>query len=306
MTLFLALFLKILPLYFMVLLGYIGGQVLKIDSKNISVLLIYTIVPVTFFGVLATAEIKLSYLPIVLISFTLCSFVGLLSYRVFKRFWSDGTENLLAVAGGSGNAGFFGLPIAFALFSDDMIGAYMLFLIGMGIFQSTVGYYFVAKANFHMKDALYKTLRLPFLSASLLAVLTQWAGVEFGEIPRALFTDFKSAYSILGMMLIGMAMAHVNIRKTDWRFVLSTLGVKFIFWPMLMLFVIFIDRNFLELYTANIHETWILFSLVPLAGATVFYALELNVYPEKAAMSILLSTIIALFYIPFIYTVFFL
>lgn len=305
MSLFSILFVKILPLYFSVFLGFIGGKFLRLDDKNISILMIYIIVPVAFFGILATSDMKVSYLPLPLISFFICSAIGLFSYYAFKKFWNDGTENLLVISGGSGNVGYFGLPVAFALFSQDIVGAYMLFLIGLSIFQCTVGYYFIAKTNFHIKEAIYKTLCLPILWATIAAFCSQLAGIKFDEISLKIFSDFKSAYSVLGMMLVGIAMSRIRLGKTDWGFVFLTLGIKFIIWPLVIIFIIFIDRSFLGFYTKDIYKTWWLFSLAPLAAATVAYSVQLGVHPEKVSISVFLSTIIALFYIPFMYALFF-
>jgi malate permease and related proteins len=45
-------------------------------------------------------------------------------------------------------------------------------------------------------------------------------------------------------------------------------------------------------------------AIVPLAANTVALATELKVHPERAAIAVLLSTLFALFYIPFMAYIF--
>ena len=46
----------------------------------------------------------------------------------------------------------------------------------------------------------------------------------------------------------------------------------------------------------------ILMSIVPLAANTIALASDLDVHPEEATIAVFLSTIFALFYIPFMVT----
>ena len=58
-------------------------------------------------------------------------------------------------------------------------------------------------------------------------------------------------------------------------------------------------------YKPNTYMVMFLFSIVPLAGNTVTIATLLDVKPEKMSLTVFISTLISLFYIPlmiFLYT----
>jgi len=48
----------------------------------------------------------------------------------------------------------------------------------------------------------------------------------------------------------------------------------------------------------DLYKVMFLFSIVPLAGNTVTLAVLLNAKPEKASLTVLLSTIVSIVYIP--------
>jgi predicted permease len=75
--------------------------------------------------------------------------------------------------------------------------------------------------------------------------------------------------------------------------------MKFIFWPLSILSIIFVDKTFLLFLNDDLYKVMFLFSIVPLAGNTVTLAILLGIKPQKASLAILFSTIFSLFFIPF-------
>ena len=73
-----------------------------------------------------------------------------------------------------------------------------------------------------------------------------------------------------------------------------------IFWPLFILAFIYLDKTFIHFLNDGFYSIMFLFSIVPLAGNTVTVATLLNVKPDKMSLAVFISTIISLFYIPFV------
>ena len=120
MTVFITILIKLIPLYLMILLGYIVAKRLKAQKETIAKLLIYIIAPVVIFYGTYTVPINFANLSLPILFFALCCLIALLFLAigtfVFKK---DSTKNILAFTAGTGNTGYFGLPVVLTLFEDQ-------------------------------------------------------------------------------------------------------------------------------------------------------------------------------------------
>jgi len=62
--------------------------------------------------------------------------------------------------------------------------------------------------------------------------------------------------------------------------------------------LIYLDKTMIQLLNDDLYKVLILFSIVPLAGNTVSLAVLLNAKPEKASLSVFLSTLVSILFIP--------
>lgn len=83
-----------------------------------------------------------------------------------------------------------------------------------------------------------------------------------------------------------------------------TFLAKFLVWPLVILFIIALDRSFLGIYDPVSHQALILLSIVPLAINTVMMASLAKCYPEQTAGTVLLSTLFALIFVPVMASIF--
>lgn len=305
MALFTTLFLKMIGLYLSVGMGFLAARKLHLNREGISGLLFYVIVPLVFLhGVskmhLHGAALLLPPL-IMLVSSVLC----LLAYVLAVRLWpkeGDKTANILAFSSGNGNIGYFGIPVAMLLFEPPVVATYMVMIIGIMLYEVTLGYYITAKGDFHPRDAIRKILTMPMLHGALggilLAVL-QWPLPSFLE---DFFVSLRGAYVILGMMMVGMGLAGMQRIAIDWKFLICGFLIKFAAWPLAISGVIWLDNHATHLFSKEIHEAMLLLSLAPMAVTSVIYATLLRAEPEKIATAVFLSTFFAMFYVPLMIT----
>ncbi len=301
---FLTLILKMIPLYFIILLGFIAGKYLSAKKETMASLLIYIISPIIVFNGVLTTKISISTLSLPVLFFFLACLTSLIFYKIAGYIWKDSTKNILGFTAGTGNTGYFGIPVAYAIFSQDLIGLVILSILGFILYESSLGFFITAKGHHSAKESLMKVLKLPAIYAFLLGLLVNLSGVQLGQVYTDTIASFGGAYMILGMMIIGLGLAEISSYKFDFKFIGLAFLAKFIWWPLLVLGVIFIDNFFFNIYNSSTHKVMILMSIVPLAANTVAFATELNAQPEKASLAVLLSTLFALFYIPFIVTFF--
>lgn len=304
MDVFVTLLFKLIPLYLFILLGFVAGRFLDVKKESVATLVIYLIAPVIFFNGVITTQISLASLSLPLLIFAICCVICLLFFFIGGLFWKDATKNILGFVSSDGNNGYFGLPVAFILFDKSLIGLYIFAGLGILLYENTLGFFIAARGHHSVKESLMKLLKLPLIYSVILGLFVNLSGVRFGPIYEDLVTNFKGAYVILGMMIIGLGLAGIREYRFDFEFISLSFLAKFLVWPLLVFLIIFIDNNLLQLYDTDIHKVLILLSVIPLAANTVSFATLLKTHPEKVALTVLLSTLFALFYIPFITTIF--
>lgn len=300
MFIFFTLLAKLFPLYVIILFGYIAGKFLNVKKEAIASLLIYTIVPVVIFVGVASTELNQNIILLPILFFALGSFIALLAFYLAGFIWKDATRNVLAFTSGTGNTGYFGIPVAIAIFGNDVIGIVSLIFLGIVLYETTLGFFLMARGNFTIKKSLIKLLTLPILYAYFLGLLVNLSHIQLGSIFFDTAANFRGAFTILGMMIIGMGLADIKKIEFDFKFIGLTFLIKFAVWPLLMILLIFLNSTFFKIFDNSLDKILLLMAIVPLAANTVSYATLLKAKPEKASLAVLLSTFFALFYIPLI------
>ncbi|MGC3874626.1 AEC family transporter [Halomonas sp. GXIMD04776] len=278
-------------------LGWLAARRLAVDPRPIATLLIYIIAPLTFFRGLTLGGPSIDYLLLTAALFLLSSLIGLMVSLIARPFFAAEEAALLAFSAGTGNTGYFGLPIAMVLLPPEGVTLYLFCLLGITLYEFTVGYYLSARGRFSVRESLAKILRLPLIYAFAAALLVSGLGLP---VPGAIMEGldyFKYSYTVLGMMIIGMTLGRVTLREVDVRFIAACVAARYILWPMISLIAVLLLRA-----SVGISETLamalLLLGVVPMAANVVVVAMELNIRPEKGAIAVLLTTLAAPLLIP--------
>ncbi len=296
LSVFLPLLIKVLPLYALILLGYISRRYLEVDSRSLARLVIYLISPVIVFHSGFSNALELNVLALPLIFCGVVSTVALLSTLLARFFFKDSTRSLYAFASGNSNTGYFGLPVLLALMGQDILSLAVLTSLGSILYENSLGVFLLARGHYSVKDSFKKVLRLPAIYALVAGLLLNALNLQTDS---SIYIDFiglfKGTYVILGMMIIGSGIA--SIQRTSFDQKLLSLGFfsKFGLTPLVMGVVLFFVGSWIS---PEAHDVLWILSLCPVAANTVAYAHELKIFPEKAATLVFLSTIFAMFYIP--------
>ncbi|MCA3249166.1 MAG: AEC family transporter [Holosporaceae bacterium] len=295
------LFPTFLSIALLVGLGYVLGKLHQVDLKSVAFLLIYGFVPVVVGGAVAQLAFTPTVFLLPFIGLAISFIVGTFSLLLGKRVIDDGRAVfLLPLATGTGNTGYFGLPVALAVLGNETVGMYMLTLIGIGFYDATFGYYYVARGNLTVRDALRRVARLPMIYAMIVGLIL--SGIHVGLPP--VFLKFwevsKGAYICIGMMLVGLALANQRHFKWDYQLIAVGLLGKFLIWPALALFLILMDRVFTNLLTPVMAQCLIVIACTPIAANTTAYAAQNDMPVQKAASLVMISTVLAIVALPFV------
>lgn len=303
--LFSSLFFKILPLYFNMILGVIANKLLKTPRDPLARLIFFLINPFIIFNGVLTTHLTWEILSLPLVVFAISSSLCLIFYKISERLWSDKTREVLAFAAGSGNTGYFGLPLALLLFNDQGEGVYIMAAFGVTFYDNTVGYYILAKEQEPFYKTFIKLLKVPAIYAFSIGLIFNFLDVKVNEVFEDFMTHLKGAYTLLGMMILGLSLANLKTFRLDMSFIGLTFLAKFFVWPAATLAFTILDYLVFGFYDASVYRAIMLVSFVPLGVNTVILASLFDAEPEKASTAVLLSTAFALFYVPLLASFFF-
>ncbi|MCD1631829.1 AEC family transporter [Marinobacter shengliensis] len=294
----LALFVKLLPLYVTVALGWVAGRYLEASGKHIAGIMLYIVTPsVVFSGVMA-APLTPQVILLPALVFGFCTLIALIHLAIARKLLTDGSASVIPLSVGTGNTGYFGIPVALLLFGEQGLALYIVCMLGTTLFENSVGFYLAARGKYSIRDALVRVARLPSVYAFAAAVALNLSGVSIPETFVPLFDNLRGAYSVLGMMIIGMGI--MSFRGLAGNPVFTGLAFfgKFVSWPALALAFWWLDAQVLGIYDLAVHQAIFLISITPIAANTVVIATLLDAAPRQAAGTTLLSTLFALGFIP--------
>lgn len=287
-------FIRVLFLIFIAFLGWAGGVALRLNARDISALLIYIIAPFVIFISVVQSPADFSYFGYSLGALVTASVFASGAYLAGRLLWKDPRANLFGFTGGTANTGYFGLPMVFALFDEKQIAVAVFIIIGMTAYEFTVGYFISAKGVMNTRESLLRILKLPVIYAALAGILFKKLNIEQSEVLVSGFDNFKGAYSVLGMMVIGITLASFRGLKPDKLFLAAALCWKHILYPAAGIAVFY----FLIPVPAEAFPVIVLMLAAPMAANTVVIAVHLGIHPEKAAAAVMLSTICAAVTVP--------
>ncbi len=298
MNLFLDLVVKILPLYGIMMLGYIAGQYMKVEKDSIARMLLYILSPIIIFHGVFTTTIDRGGIILPIYFYVLACSLSLIAYAIGSVVWKDSTKNIFAYTAATGNTGYFGIPVALALLGEASLGFVVLCTMGLVLFENSLGFFLTARGSFSARESLKRVFILPSVYAFIIGLALNLGHVTPPEWYGVIAGNFRGAYTILGSMMAGLGLAGFKKLTIDWKFLGLCFFSKFILYPAIAIGTVTLDTHVLHLFTPLMRQVIVLLSLTPMAVNTVVLATALKVKPEKAALGVLSTTLFALFFIP--------
>lgn len=292
---------NLIPLYGLIALGYISGRWLDVNLHSVARLNLYIFLPIVTMGAMVKMNFNPTYVLLPFVMMGISYTIALSSYAIAKRFWTDGTANLIGAGGVNGNALYFGLPLVIAMFGSAGAGIYVLMNMGPQINNNTLAYYLVARGKFTVKESLLKLLRFPVIHALWFGLLLNFLGVEMDGVWQKYWEYATGCNVFSGMMMIGIAIGKLPKLTFDWTLIAVLFTIKFLMWPLFVSGFVGLDLLVLHLFNTQVHQIMLFFSVMPLIGNLVAYAAEHNLHPEKTAAAVLASAIATIVIVPTAY-----
>lgn len=300
MEILLLLLIRLTPFYLSILFGFLSARYLQVSRESVGNLLLYVVTPVIIFNAVLNTSLSYQTFLLPVFFFVCASSICVFFYWQGKRFWQGSTRNIVAYAAGSANTGYFGLPIALALWGNGAFNVVVLCMLGFIVYDCTIGFFVVARNEYDNKKALKKLLGLPSLYAIVTALILNVLQVtDLGATYQGFIANFQGAFAVFGPMLIGIALGTREKYQFEANAFIVSFVTKFVVWPLLVSAFIFIDISYLHLYSHQIHKILFLLSLVPFAANTVALATTFKAEPAKMSFIVMLSVLFASVYIPF-------
>ncbi|MCY4473035.1 MAG: hypothetical protein OXC07_09520, partial [Kistimonas sp.] len=181
-----------------------------------------------------------------------------------------------------------------SLFDSQQIAVAIFMASGVVLYEFSVGYLIVAKGVMPARQSLRRFVRLPFLYAVLGAVIMKECGLTLDSTLSACLKDFRGAYSVLGMMVVGLTLSEFRRPEMDWLFSAMSLswniGVQPVVGYILFGWVLDVSQPTLAIIFLMLAS--------PMAANEVAIASSLRVSPEIVAPVVMISTLLALVYVP--------
>jgi predicted permease len=279
-------------------LGFAAVKKLGVSRENIAPLIVYILAPMVVFGASSQVKLDKSVALLPLVIFALAAGLCFLTFFVAKKIWSDKTRNLVAFSAGTGNTGYFGIPLAFILLPVETANVYVLALMMSFLYEYTIGFYIISRGSYTFSQSMIKIVKLPVIYAAIAGFACNIADIKLTESFISYLDSFRGAYSALGMMMVGMGLAGIKAAGVDKKFICAVFFSKFIMWPLAALAVIFADKYIFHILNESAYQVIFVYSIVPMAANTAIMATLFKTRPEQASFAILLSTIAAFFTIP--------
>ncbi len=289
---------NIIPLYILIALGFIAGKWMDVNLPSMATVAIYILAPIVNFGAMAQMNFTPEYIALPIIFFLGSCTIGLISYNAAIKLWKNNTANLIGMGSVTGNTMYFGLPVILALLGPEWLGVYALLNLGTFLNEVGLGYFFGARGHATLKGALIKVLKLPVIHAIWLGLFYNLSGLPLPESFTRYWDYSIGAWVIIGMMIIGVALAKQSKLEIDVNLMLSMFTPKFVLWPLFGFAMIALDRMYFNAFEPEVHLMLAVMTTVPLAGNLVAYAATLNLHPERAAAVVLFSTLFAFITVP--------
>lgn len=285
-------------MYLLIGAGFLCAKWVHIKKEDIGNLIIYIISPIVVFTSVLEMDLTLSRLSLPLLFTIVCISMGSLAFLLGRYLLKPSYRGILAFATGSGNAGFFGIPLVIYLIGNHAVGVAILCTLGFITYEYSFGFYYAARGHYSSREAIVRVLKLPNLYALFAAVILNLLGNRLPESFVEVSHQFRGAYSVLGMMLVGLGVGSIKKWRINLRFLCLGYLFRSVLWPLLFLFVIYLDTNFWHFFDEVTRKVMLIMALVPLPAISVAIATTFDTEPEDTAVLIISHTLFVIFYIP--------
>ena len=284
----LTIFLNVLvPVFVVVLVGYISGPRLGVNGRHLSKVAYYILAPAFIFNLFSVADIALSVaaqmaLFIILVA-TGCVLVAIVLARLMGHTGAMVSAFVLVTA--FGNVGNFGLPIiSFRLGEEALVTASAYFLI-LNAFGFITGVTAAAWDRGGLSVAVRSVIKTPAILAVIPAIIVNWLDLSVPLFVERPIGILAAAMIPIMMLTLGMQLGSMGRPKLSID-VIAASSVRLLVGPALAFALAAILG-----VSGVVRGAGILQAAMPSAVFAVLIALEYDLLPDFVTTTVLFSTL---------------
>lgn len=292
----------VIPLFGLVLLGFIAGKFKRIPLSGLAWLnffIVYLALPALFFRLLASTPVSEFSNATFLINTTLGTFIiFLLCYSIAKwlRRCTTQIATVQGLTGAYGNIGYMGPPLAIAAFGPEAgVPVALVFCVDNAmhfILAPTLMAFGQSSKNTPALIAgiLKNIFTHPFILATLAGIAAAWLQFEPPAAIDQLLLSLSNAAAPCALFVMGVTAALRPLQRVPVE-LLYLVPIKLLLHPLLI--YLLLDR------IASLDSIWlysaVLLAALPSATNVFVIAQQYQVWEQRASSAVVVSTALSIF-----------
>ena len=283
----------ILPIFIVMLIGFILQKKFTMDISTLSKLNIYFVVPAFIFVKLYSTQFSASLFGHVLLFFILLVLILYVFSALFAKILglNRGKKTTFSNSTIFFNSGNYGVPVNELVFKGDpfAMSIQVIVLTLQNILTFSYGIFALQSVNTSKWKAMIGYFKMPVLYAMMAGLLCNALNIPIPSVILVPANMIADAMIGLALLTLGAQVARIQF-KAALSAVYSSLTVRLIISPIIALLIIWLFR--VDGVTA---QALLIASAMPTSVNSAVIAEEYKNYPEFAAQVVLFSTIISAF-----------
>lgn len=279
----------ILPVFIVLIIGYVIQTKFKLDLQTIAKLNIYIFIPAFIFVKLYQTDISpaifgnvLLFMFLFVLILYILGFIAAKILKLDKMKRVTFTNSVIFF-----NSGNFGVPINDLVFRSDpfAMSIQVIILMFQNILLFSYGVFSLQSLDGSKIKALLAYFKMPVMYAMLLGIIFNWYDVPVADLVMVPVTYLADGMIALALLLLGMQVAEMELTK-GLGTVYVSLIIRLIAGPLIALGIIYLFGM-----SGVLAQALFIASAMPTSVNSAVIAQEYNNHPDYAAQIVLFSTL---------------
>jgi len=291
---------NIIPIFTVILLGYVLNRAFKLDIFTLTKFNLYVFVPIFVFVNLYTTPIDLTLLKAFLFGIMLL-ITNMLAASLAARIrgYDLRTTSAFKNAVMFYNSGNIGVPLITLVFSsaqyvfdgqapylDLALTTQIMILVVQNVTTNTIGVFNAGRAYLNWKESLRTILHMPTVYAIPTAFILKSLSIDLTAAPFwPGFLFIRQGLISIALLTLGVQLSRTSFNLKDKEIYLAV-AMRLIGGPVLALILIRLFG-----FTGVVAQALMISSSVPTAVNTALIAVEFDNRPDFASQAVMLATV---------------
>lgn len=289
----------ILPVFFVVFLGFLLRKFGKLDEHVLSRTQLYVLTPALVFMAIADAELETALIfRIFFFAASAAAIMLVISQGIGFALRRERDERqALSLASVFMNAGYYGIPVCLLAFGETGMTYAMIFVVATATLQATLGIFLASAGTRKASEALVNVLRVPIIYAIVLGRVLAHINALPPEPFMKMITLLGRSAIPFGLLLLGMQLERIlyDGRRGERQAARRDLASGLTAAALRILGGFAVGVLIVRLFDFNplLEKVLIVELSMPTAVAAVVYATEFDCRPRLVTIAIMASTLVS-------------